>query len=88
MDVAREFREVNFKIKMQIRRDALIATAKIYNMTPEAYAAKLDAEQAEATLKATRDASYNMGLMIGNLQRAWQESVEQVAAGIKAAMGR
>jgi hypothetical protein len=88
MDVAREFKEIDFKIKMQIRRQALEATAKIYDMTPAEYAAKLDAEQAAATIQAYSDSAYQFGLMVGNLQRAWNEAAESMARGIRAALDR
>lgn len=88
MDVAKEFKEVDFRVKMNIRRNALIAEAKIYDMTPEDYAAQLDEAQRLATLQAYRTSAYQFGLAVGELQRIWAESVEQVAAGIRAALGR
>lgn len=88
MDVAKEFKEVNFRIKMDVRRKALEATAKIYGMTAEEYAAKVLAEEHAATLQAAHDGAFQLGLVMGNLARAWNESMEQVAAGIRAAMGK
>jgi predicted HAD superfamily Cof-like phosphohydrolase len=88
MDVAREFKEIDFNIKMQIRRQALEATAKIYNMTPAEYAAKLDAERAAEVAAAYADSAYQFGVMVGNRQRAWNEAAESMARGIRAALGR
>ena len=88
MDVAKEFKEVDFRIKMDIRRKALIAEAKIYDMTPEDYAAKLDAERAAETAAAYKDAAYQVGVLFGTMQRSLQEAAESLAAGIRAAFGR
>lgn len=88
MDVAKEFKAVDFKIKMQIRRQALEALARIEGIPVEEYIERELAEQREAVATAYRDNAYQVGYMFGTMQRALNEAVEGMAAGIRAALGR
>lgn len=84
MDVAREFREADYRIKLQIRRSALIAEAKIYDMTPQDYAAKLDADAAEAyqaRLEAAAEATQNTMEAIGGAYRRVHDAFVDMAKG-------
>ncbi|WIC89601.1 hypothetical protein SEA_GARDENB_43 [Microbacterium phage GardenB] len=95
MDIDKEFAAVNFKIKMQIRRSALIAEAKIYGMTPEEYAAKLDAEAAEASRVAreqawasAQESARAVGRAYGEMARALSDAVNSIAEGFREAFQR
>lgn len=88
MDVAEEFRAVNYKIKLQARRSAIIAEAKMYNMTLEEYIEKLNAESkaaherrmAEAS-DAAREGYESMGRMLRGINDAFISAAESFAKG-------
>ncbi|QPX62444.1 hypothetical protein SEA_THORONGIL_43 [Microbacterium phage Thorongil] len=95
MDIDKEFAAVDFKIKMLIRKRALEAEARIYGMTPTAYAEMLDQQakeerlrQQEAAAQAAAEVARNVGRAYGEMARALSESLENIAAGFREAFGR
>ncbi|QKY80280.1 hypothetical protein SEA_LEAFUS_43 [Microbacterium phage Leafus] len=95
MDIDKEFAEVNFRIKMQIRRSALIAEAKLYSMTPEEYAAKLDLEAEQARLAREQERQQAQGDAFRALGQAWGQLAanlayigEQFNAGVQEGLKR
>lgn len=88
MDIDREFREADFRIKMQIRRSALIAEAKIYGMTPEAYAEKLDREAAAKRAEDAAEAGRQIGRAYGEMARALQDAAANIAEGFRQAFSK
>lgn len=95
MDIDKEFREVDFKIKMLIRKRALEAEARIYGMTPLAYAEMLDQQakeerqrQQQAAMQVAAEGARNVGRAYGEMARALQEAVENIAIGFREAFNR
>ncbi|QBZ72267.1 hypothetical protein SEA_RIYHIL_43 [Microbacterium phage Riyhil] len=95
MDIDKEFREVDFKIKMLIRKRALEAEARIYGMTPLAYAEMLDQQakeerlrQQEAAAEAAAQTARNIGKAYGEMARALSDAVENIAIGFREAFNR
>ncbi|QKN87861.1 hypothetical protein SEA_DOTHRAKI_43 [Microbacterium phage Dothraki] len=96
MDIDKEFREVDFKIKMLIRKRALEAEARIYGMTSLAYAEMLDQQakeeslrqQQEAAAEAAAQAARNIGRAYGEMARALSEAAENIAIGFREAFKR
>lgn len=95
MDVSREFKEINYRIKLQVRGQALAAEARIYGMDPVEYvewvlhAQKLDAAwEAARQAKQTASAMEEVGRAYGQMYRALQEAAESFARGFQQALGR
>ncbi|AUX82879.1 hypothetical protein PBI_HAMLET_43 [Microbacterium phage Hamlet] len=95
MDIDKEFAAVDFKIKMLIRKRALEAEARIYGMTPLAYAEMLDQQAKEARLARQAQqqaesaaAMRQVGAAYGALVRGLQQAAESFAQGFQEAMGR
>ncbi|QHB47273.1 hypothetical protein SEA_IOANNES_43 [Microbacterium phage Ioannes] len=95
MDIDKEFREVDFKIKMLIRKRALEAEARVYGMTPLAYAEMLDQQareerlrQQEAAAVAAAQTARNIGRAYGEMARALSEAAENIAIGFREAFKR
>lgn len=80
----KEFREANRRIKRGIERNYLIAMARLEGMTPEEYAAKLDAEAA-AALAAMPSAMEQLGAHYRRLNDAFVKMAEDFARGWQAA---
>ncbi|QDF16005.1 hypothetical protein H3N89_gp40 [Microbacterium phage MonChoix] len=95
MDIDKEFAAVDFKIKMLIRKRALEAEARIYGVTPLAYAEMLDQQakeerlrQRQAQVEATAEAARNVGRAYGEMARALSDAANNIAQGFREAFGR
>ncbi|QNL30996.1 hypothetical protein SEA_GAECEO_43 [Microbacterium phage GaeCeo] len=88
MDVDKEIKAANRRVQLGIERNYLIAMARLEGMTPEDYAAKVDAERARVALEQTRNTAQEFGRQVGLLARSYQEFVENVATGFRQAFGR
>lgn len=82
-----EFAAANRRIRMGIERNYLIAMAKLEGITPEAYAARIDAERAAARDKAAAEAAQELGRAYGTMARALTDAANNIAKGFQEAFG-
>ncbi|URC17900.1 hypothetical protein SEA_ENDOR_44 [Microbacterium phage Endor] len=87
-DLDKEFREAEFRIKMNIRRNVLIALARIEGMTPEEYAAKVDREAREQAWATAQDNARAVGRAYGEMARALSDAANSIAEGFREAFRR
>jgi len=95
MDVAKEFKAVNFGIKMKVRDMALDAEARIYGMDPIGYRVAVlraqeltAAEEYRVAGERARSAMQQVGESYGRMYRAIQDMANDFAAGFQRALGQ
>jgi len=77
MDVDKEFREVDRKLKRSLDRSCIIATASVLGLTPKEYASQLDA----AALAAMPNVMQEIGASYRSLKDSIIKMAEDFAIG-------
>lgn len=85
MDIDKEFAAANRRVQLGIERNYLIAMARLEGITPEEYAAKVDAERAQQAMDQTVATAQAFGRQIGEMVRSYRDFVNNVAEGIRQA---
>ena len=81
MGINDDLRAMRRRLELGIERNYLIAMARLEGVTPEEYAAKLDAERLEAHRVATRAVMEQAGAAYRGFYEAIREAVEAFSRG-------
>ena len=85
MDIAKEFAVAQKRLDRNLERNCLIALARIDGITPEEYAAKVDAERAAIRSAVLANSMEQMGASLRAIRDTYVSMIENFAKGWNAA---